>query len=534
MPGSSRAATDKARAPADLLREARSRERAGHLAEAIAGYESAIARAEATGDRAVLSEALRRLGVLHHQRNQRERARELCRRSLTVAREMGGDLQAAEALNTLGVMDLKAGSLGDARAALTGALELGARSLALRARVEQNLGILANIQGELEEAIARYGASLDAYRRAEDLHGCALAYHNLGMVRADQERFDEAEACFQKSRELAERTGDRHLVGLCLLNHAEVDVARQRFENARQDAEAALALFDQLEALGPKSETYRVIGMVYRETGRPVLAEARLRRAIDLAAESGSALNEAEACRELAVLYQGLGRNRETLTLLNAAYRLFRQVNAQADLVRVGGRAAALEASYIALVRAWGSSIEMSDPETFGHCERVAGDAVAVGRLLGLEEREERTLLLGAYLHDLGQVRIPPRILSKPGALSAAEIALLRMHPIWGVELLGDVELPWDIKPIIRWHHERYDGSGYPDHLVGDAIPVAAQIVGILETYDALTTPRAYRAALPAEQAVTRITACRGWWSERVFEAFVEMVGRRQDGRTEG
>src|ERR1041385_8943184 len=83
---------------------------------------------------------------------------------------MGGALQAAEALNTLGVMDLKAGSLGDARAALTGALELGARSLALRARVEQNLGILANIQGELEEAIARYGASLDAYRRAEDLH----------------------------------------------------------------------------------------------------------------------------------------------------------------------------------------------------------------------------------------------------------------------------------------------------------------------------------------------------------------------------
>ena len=513
--------------PADLLREARGRERAGHTPEAIAGYESAIARAEAAGDQPVLSEALRRLAVLHHTRNDCARARELCQRSLAAARAAGAGLQAAEALNTLGVMDLKAGALEEARAAFIGALDLGAGSLELRARVEQNLGILANIQGALDEALSRYGCSLDAYRRAEDLHGCALAYHNLGMVSADQERYDEADGYFRMSRELAERTGDQHLVGLCLLNHAEVDVARQRFENARQDAETALALFDQLDAPGPKSESYRVIGMVYRETGRPELAEARLRRAIELAAAAGSVLNEAEASRELAMLYQALGRNRETLALLNAAYRLFRRVDAQADLVRVGGKAAALEAAYLAVVREWGREIESSDRYIFGHCERVAGMAVAVGRALGFDEREERALLLGGYLHDVGKVRVPREILNKQGRLSPPELEVMRQHPVWGVELLADVEFPWDLKPIIRWHHERYDGSGYPDRLAGDAIPVPAQIVGIVETCDALTTPCAYRAPLPPEQAVERIAACKEGWSPRVFEAFMGVVGGR-------
>ena len=102
----------------------------------------------------------------------------------------------------------------------------------------------------------------------------------------------------------------------------------------------------------------------------------------------------------------------------------------------------------------------------------------------------------------------------------------MRTHPILGVELLADVEFPWDIKPIIRWHHERYDGSGYPDGLVGDAIPLSAQIVGILDVYDALTTPRGYQAPLPKQQAIERIVERRGWWSERVVKAFLKAMSR--------
>src|SRR5260370_30424510 len=105
------------------------------------------------------------------------------------------------------------------------------------------------------------------------------------------------------------------------------------------------------------------------------------------------------------------------------------------------------------------------------------------------------------------------------------------MQPIWGLELLASVACPWDLKPIIRWHHERYDGTGYPDRLRGDEIPLAAQIVGIVDVYDALTTARAYRPALPPAAALAEISAHRGWWSKRVFEAFFSVT---QAGHLEG
>ena len=515
-----------ARRGAEWLDEARGRERAGCISEAVECYESAIAAAEQGGEQAVLSEALRRLAIVRHHRDEPVQARALCRRSYDVARQIGHDVLAAEALNTLGGLDLTSGSLAEARSTLLQALELGGSSRELRARVEQNLGILANIQGELDEALTRYERSLEAYRRCEDPHGCAIAYHNLGMVSADRGLFDEADRYFRESRALAERTGDVYLRGLCFVNHAEVDVARQRFENARQNAEAALALFDQLGTRGAKADAYRVIGMIYRETSRPALAESRLRRAIELAAGAGSVLNEAEASRELALLYQAMGRNQEALRLLNVAYRLFRRLDARVDLVHVGGKVAELEGTYLAVVRGWGQSIESSDGYTFGHCERVAQKAVAVARVLGLDEEDETTILLGAYLHDVGKLRIPHEILHKPGPLTREELEVVQMHPIWGIELLADVEFPWDLKPIIRWHHERYDGTGYPDRLRGDEIPVSAQIVGILDVYDALTTARPHHPALLPDQAVEWIAGRQGWWSGRVVEAFLTAIAQ--------
>src|SRR6266705_2163795 len=341
----------------DALDEARSRERAGCIPEAVERYEAAIAAAEQRGEHTVLAEALRRLAVMQHHRSESERARALCQRSLDVAQQIGNDLLAAEALNTLGGLDLATGSLEDARRTFLQALELGGASRELRARVEQNLGILANIQGELREAVARYERSLEAYRHCGDEHGCAIAYHNLGMVSADRGRFHAADCYFQEARGLAERVGDLHLRGLCLVNHAEVDVMRQRFEDARQKAEDALAVFDHIGARDAKAGAYRVIGMVYRETGRPALAEARFLAAIELAVAAGSVLGEAEGSRELAILHQAMGRNQDALGVLHVAHGLFRQLDARADLVYVGGKLAELEATYLAVVRAWGQSI---------------------------------------------------------------------------------------------------------------------------------------------------------------------------------
>ena len=509
---------------ADLLHDARAQERAGRIPEAIASYEAAIAAAELATEPALWAEGLRRLAVVRHRRGESAAARELCRRSQAVARQAGNTVLGGEALNTLGGIDLETDAIADARGNFLCALELGGQSRELRARVEQNLGILANIQGDLEEALARYARSLEAYRASRDEHGCAIAFHNLGMVSADRQQFDQAERFYQKSYEIAARVGDLHLQGLCLVNHADVHIQRERYAEAQANAETALAIFDQLDAIGEKSEAYRVIGVVYRETGRPALAESRLRAAIGHAVRAESLLNEAEASRELAVLYQAMGRNQEALTLLNTAHSLFRRLNARVDLVHVDGKVSELKNTYFAVVREWGQSIESADTYTFGHCERVAARALAVTQTLGLDEHAQTTIRLGAYLHDLGKVRVPHEILSKPGPLTHDELEVLQLHPIWGIELLAGVDFPWDLKPIIRSHHERYDGTGYPDRLRGDEIPLSAQIVGIVDVYDALTTARPYRpASSPAEARATIEDLCGGW-SETVCGAFLSTL----------
>jgi HD-GYP domain-containing protein (c-di-GMP phosphodiesterase class II) len=95
---------------------------------------------------------------------------------------------------------------------------------------------------------------------------------------------------------------------------------------------------------------------------------------------------------------------------------------------------------------------------------------------------------------------------------------------VYGLELLAAVEFPWDIKPLIRWHHEKVDGSGYPDRLRGAEIPLHAQVICVADVFDALTTTRSYRGALPREQAVAEMTACRRWWRPEVFEAFLKVA----------
>jgi putative nucleotidyltransferase with HDIG domain len=512
----------------DLLASARAHERCGNMEAAIAAYESAIEEAELTRERSVLSESLRRLAVIQHHQNAEVLARKLCHRSYRVALDNGHFILAAEALNVLAGIDFERGDITEAREIYKRALALGGTNLELRARIEQNLGILSNIQGDLQEALEHYESSLDASRSIGDEHGCALAYHNLGMISADQQLWDDADRYFTSSIEIARRNGDVRLQGLCLLNHCEVHLARQHYELAKQSAEGALAIFDRLDARLDKSDAYKVLGIVYRETGRLALAESRLLASIELAIDTGSVLSQAEATRELARLYQAMGRNQEALTLLNTAHSLFEHLDARVDMFAASAKRARFEDTYLTIVRNWGQSIESADSYTHGHCERVAGYALEVARELGFDETSLTTIRLGAYLHDLGKVKVPHEVLNKPGSLTREEFEVMQMHPVWGIELLESVEFPWDIKPIIRWHHEKYDGSGYPDRLRGDEIPVNAQVICIVDVYDALTTTRSYRKALDKSEALRRMRESKHWWRPDVYEAFMRTVGAEE------
>ncbi len=507
-----------------ILDAAETLERAGSMDLAAEKYLEAIELARKCAHLSAVVRSLRRLAIVRHLQGDEPKARELCEKSFREAKDSGDDVLAAEALNTLGVIDFDAGNIETARQTYAEALKLGGADRALRARIEQNLGVLSNMQGDLDTASGHYLRSLDAFQSISDSRGCGLVYHNLGMVYADREKWQEAESFFENSREIAETLGDEHLEALCSLNQAEVNHACGSYETALSRAQWALRSFERMGANIHKADSYRVIGMVYRDTARHVLAEARLTAARELSVESGSALSEADACRELALLYQAMGRNQDALRLLNAAYRLYSSLDARLDLVDVGGKREKLEDTYLAVVREWGQSIESSDSYTYGHCGRVAEYAVAVARQLGLDTAELTTIELGAYLHDVGKIKVPHEVLNKPGKLTNEEFEIIKKHPEWGVELLDGIEFPWDIKPIILYHHERYDGTGYPHRLKGDEIPLAAQILCVADVWDALTTTRSYRGAMPQSDALARMAESRHWWKPEVYEAFMQAV----------
>ena len=170
----------------------------------------------------------------------------------------------------------------------------------------------------------------------------------------------------------------------------------------------------------------------------------------------------AETSREQAEVHRRQGRNRETLQALNRAHQLFTQLRARRDLADVDRQTTHLEGEFIDVVRRWGESIEAKDRYTQGHCERVADLACALAARSGFDERTLFWFRIGALLHDVGKLIIPAEVLNKPAKLNDEEWALMRRHPEAGVELLAGIEFPWDVRPLIESHHERWDGTRLP------------------------------------------------------------------------
>jgi putative two-component system response regulator len=182
--------------------------------------------------------------------------------------------------------------------------------------------------------------------------------------------------------------------------------------------------------------------------------------------------------------------------------------------------------SAASIVMALAVMIEARDRYLEGRCHRIANNATAIGRALGLNGVDLQALHRGGFLHDVGMLAIPLSVLQKAGPLDAAELALVRSHTVRGDDLCRDLRSLQAVRPIIRHHHERLDGSGYPDRLRGDQIPLLAQIIGVVDVYDALTTARPYQETLTPKQAVRilRDQVDRGWRARHLVETFAAIV----------
>ena len=163
--------------------------------------------------------------------------------------------------------------------------------------------------------------------------------------------------------------------------------------------------------------------------------------------------------------------------------------------------------SYLATITSLARTIEAKDPYTGGHTERVAEVALLLAKELDFDQAEQRAISVGAVIHDIGKVGIPDDILLKPGRLSPDELEIIRRHPEISTYILAELELPAMVKEMVRHHHERIDGRGYPDALAGEDIPLAARVLAVADALDAMTTNRPYRYALPLDEARAEIAA---------------------------
>jgi len=178
------------------------------------------------------------------------------------------------------------------------------------------------------------------------------------------------------------------------------------------------------------------------------------------------------------------------------------------------------------VVAGFARMVEKRDAYTGHHGERVAETALRVGREMGLNHDELRVLGLGALFHDLGKIAVPDAVLLKSGPLTPEEYALMKSHPGIGADLCRPLRTFKPMLPIIRHHHEKLDGSGYPDGLRGDEISLSVRIVSVMDVYDALTTTRSYRSAFSSEGALQLIRGevRKGWWDSDVVDCWERML----------
>lgn len=511
-----------------LIEAAQSAERRGRRDEARAYYEQAI-RSLGTEEHGLAASLLRWIGVTHQQDADSEAAVDCFRAALASAEASGDEAGIGHAVNALATSHFHQGELDAAEGLFLQARESARRSgdAKLSAMTSQNLGIIANIRGELEGALAHYEASLADYRALGLPKYLCMTLNNLGLLYTRMERWETAERAFDEAVRMSQVLGDITTRILIEVNRAALWTTRADYGRAREACDLAVELSRQTRDTRAIGEAHKQYGIIARETGQLERAEEALLRASRLADERQDLLLAAETAREMAELYHRMGRSRDTLHCLNRAHRLFSQLHARPALADIDRQMARLESDFEAVVRRWGESIESQDRYTKGHCDRVAALACALYHEAKLDPKQLFWFRLGALLHDVGKLSVPASVLNKPGRLTSEEWALVRQHPTVGVRMLADVDFPYDVRPIVESHHERWDGEGYPTGLKGEAIPLEARILCVADVYDALTSERSYKKPVSHAQAMEMMRAEAGaQFDPALFAHFEELMRR--------
>ncbi len=504
----------------ESIDRAKRAEREGRWADACAVYEQLVRDPDALANTRLA--ALRWLGRAYLEQGNRGAALDVLEAAVASAAIVGSPPAVAQALNVVGIVYQVGGDLDQAAtiyAAARAKAEL-AGDAALIAMIDQNLGTVAMIRGDLRAALEAFRLSHLGYQtlgmrnhEAQVLNNIALAYMELGEL-------SDAEVAYNEASRAFEEDGDRARQLDLAVNKVQLYIAARRYDEALAQCQQLLTVASD-DSRPWRGEVFRHVGVIARERGDFANAADNLLKAEQHSVESGDLLLRADVSEQLAELYWAQKRHRDMLQRLNEAHSLYSQLKAQHRVAQVEKRNGALEARFLEMAKQWGDSIESKDRYTQGHCERVAFFACVLAESAGFNSRSLFWFRIGALLHDIGKIIVPTEVLNKPGKLTEEEWAIMKRHPEAGLELVADIDFPGDISAIIRNHHERWDGAGYPDGLKGEGIPFAARILCVADVYDALTTTRSYRPGLTHARAAEIMKSSAGQFDPELLDTFL-------------
>jgi putative nucleotidyltransferase with HDIG domain len=451
-----------------------------------------------------------------------------CLAAARAVSEASGELAGiAHAVNGMAGAYLQRGDLDRATALYVEAQEASAMAgdRRLDAMIAQNLGIVESMRGDYPAALEHYASSLVTYRTAGLREYVGGVLNNMGLVYTQLERLDEAQAAYDEALLACAETGDKSNRLLALINSTPLWLAKGELGRAAELCALVLAEATTVADQRALAETHKHLGVIARMRGDHAEAERQLAAAFADAMRREDLLLAAETSRELAGVYEALDNGRETLKALSQSHRLFTRLRSQRDLIDLRRRVERLEHQFYGIVMRWAQTIESKDAYTAGHCERVADYACALARDLGFDDFTMFWFRIGALLHDVGKVVVPSDVLNKPGRFTPHERTLMERHAAAGSELLRGIDFPWDILPMVRGHHERWDGTGYPDRLAGEQIDISARITCIADVYDALTTDRPYRPGFTRDDALAMMRAESGkLFDPDIFPRFERLI----------
>jgi putative nucleotidyltransferase with HDIG domain len=503
-----------------FIEAAKLAEREGRWSEAALSYETLV-RDPMASDLTRLS-ALRWLGRVYLEQGNRGAAIDVLEAAVAAATQAGSATAIAQALNVVAIVHQTGGDLDRAELMYRearGTAESIKDSEAM-AMIDQNLGTVASIRGDIYEALEAFQRSLAGYRALAMRDHAAQVLNNIGLAFTDLGELEQAEAAYAEAAMAFGEEHDHPNEMNVALNQVQLCIATGRFEEAQERVDPLVARTGEI-APSWRGEVFRHVGVIARERGDYVKAAEYLGRAAESADEGEDLLLKADVSEQLAELYWTQKRHREMLSHLNQSHALYSRLKAQHRVAQVERRNAALEARFLEMAHNWGDSIESKDHYTQGHCERVAFFACVLAESTGMDSRSLFWFRLGALLHDIGKIIVPTDVLNKAGNLTEEEWAIMKRHPEAGLDLVSDIDFPGDVHSIIRNHHERWDGKGYPDGLAGEEIPFAARILCVADVYDALTTARSYRDSLSHAGAVDVMRGSPGQFDPQLLEAFL-------------